>query len=155
MTWVKQYREYTSGAVERLGSVIDSTRNALHNERERIINVVLSGHISDGQSGSSQSGSGQATSDEPPPPVYEAPHDDNQHLNLPNIPTNITPASSIVSLPMEGGHSPLLSTTPVHNPNSPPHPITPVLDLPAIHISNDDAAPTYVSTNTNNPFTRQ
>ncbi|KAI8889634.1 hypothetical protein K501DRAFT_170616, partial [Backusella circina FSU 941] len=153
MTWVKQYREYTEGAVERLGVVIDSTRNALHNERERIINVVLSGHTTDGQSGSGA----QPTSDEPPPPVYEAPHEqeNDQHLNLPDIPTNLTPASSVVSLPMEAGHSPLLSAvTPSHNPNAPPQPITPILDLPAIHISSNDDAPAYVSTNTNNPFTR-
>ncbi|GAA5799065.1 hypothetical protein HPULCUR_004474 [Helicostylum pulchrum] len=158
LTWVKQYLDYTTGAIERLNTALESTKLALEKERCRIIEAVLAGYVD-----SSSSSAGLPTftttdhdANELPPPVYEAPPtslDSNtlHQNNMPNIPTNITPTSSLSNFPLND-HSPVIPDalpSPVDS-SAPPHPITPVFG--DTHINNTPNNQPYVSSNSNNPF---
>lgn len=133
LTWVKEYHEYTKGAIIRLDAVIETTTVALQNERRRIMDAVLAGHVDTSGSSSSY----QPSSNDPPPPVYEAPPAEynsdttRQSSNeLPSIPANLSPSPSFPHIPMSDSSSPLLP--PAHlatnpNPSVPPQPISPVL----------------------------
>lgn len=158
LTWVKEYHEYTKGAIIRLDAVIETTTVALQNERRRIMDAVLAGHVdTSGSSSSYQPGS--SSSNDPPPPVYEAPPAEynsdttRQSSNeLPSIPANLSPSPSFPHIPMSDSSSPLLPPTHLAtnpNPSVPPQPISPVL-------GHTDTSPPhqqgYVSHNANNPF---
>lgn len=150
LTWVKQYLDYATTALGRLNVALDSTKAALDNERRRIIEAVLA---------SSNAGTNVPLfttsyhgNDEPPPPVYEAPVEINntqqsQQNSLPNIPNNLTPATSIsdFSLSSSSPVMPAAQHLSVTDNTMPPHPITPVF-------GNTDISPSYVSSNVNNPF---
>lgn len=163
LTWVKQYLDYTTGAIERLSTAVETTKTALEKERRRIIDSVLEGY--NGSSASSSSRTELPTfhhhdTNELPPPVYEAPptitttgpaagsaEPHPNQVSMPDIPNNITPASSISNFPLNE-HSPVIPPalpSPVDN-SAPPHPITPVFGNTLLN------QPSYISTNTNNPF---
>lgn len=132
-----------------------------------------------------------------PPPVYEAPPVDEQYNNqnqgtaqqdqhLPVIPSNLSPSTSFSNLPEMNGNnnnnnnnaiinSPLLPP-PTNsynntNTNTPPHPITPILENANVPLTNNvsitattpptpplststnhNNQQTYISHNVNNPF---
>jgi hypothetical protein len=151
LTWVKQYLEYATTALGRLNVALDSTKVALDNERRRIIEAVLAS--SNGTNVPSFTTSYHSSNDDPPPPVYEAPVEQNnkntqhQQNNLPNIPNNLTPATSLSDFPLND-NSPIMLAAEhlsVTDNTAPPHPITPVF-------GNTDISPSYVSSNVNNPF---
>jgi hypothetical protein len=173
MTWVKQYLDYTTGAVIRLNEALENTKKALETERCRIMDAVLAGQL-DGQGDSSSSSNNvDILINEPPPPVYEAPLGEQNEENLPSIPSNLTPTSSLSNFPLGGDHSPLLPPANIHAVNVdntvPPHPITPILigdtnTSPSTTINNTAnhnnmgqqqqhlQPQPYVSHNVNNPF---
>ncbi|CEP17457.1 hypothetical protein [Parasitella parasitica] len=156
LTWVKQYKDYATGALVRLNTAVITIMESLKDERKRIMDAVLAGHTSGGGASSSS-----APTDNPPlfstthhgpndlpPPVYEAPPVDEQYSNrnpgtaqqdqhLPVIPPNLTPVSSMSNLSINDSNnnntaisSPLIpSAVSLDNNNiTPPHPITPVLE---------------------------
>lgn len=143
LTWVKQYLEYTKGAIIRLEEAIESTKKNLETERKRIFEVVSAGYMdTSGSSPSNQPGlppfstSYNSQNNEPPPPVYEAPttdHGDNRlglpPNDLPAIPGNLTPSTSFSNFPIENSNSPLIPAATLVNTNSsaPPRPISPVI----------------------------
>ncbi|KAI9486513.1 MAG: hypothetical protein EXX96DRAFT_549342 [Benjaminiella poitrasii] len=145
LTWVKQYKEYASGAITRLETAAELTRKSLATERRRIMDSVLAGYV-DQPSGSSSSTAVQnlfdtsSATNDLPPPVYEAPpaidayqdghHQENEDNQLPAIPDNLTPISHFSQLSINNDDSnstftPGLSTT---NTTIPPQPITPIIN---------------------------
>lgn len=180
LTWVKQYIDYTIGAIARLNTAVESAQENLDNERRRIMDSVLAGHIY------GESSNNDILINEPPPPVYEAPPaeytstaagtQENQQDHLPVIPSNITPSSSLPNFSLVGDHSPLIPAATVataanSNNTLPPHPITPVfgdtnlspsttvpiniLDSNHSPANNQQSSPSYISHNVNNPFSHQ
>lgn len=150
ITWVKQYLQYTTTALGRLDEALNSTKTALDNERRRIIEAVLAS--SNGASLPSFTTTYHG-SNEPPPPVYEAPAENNSNLqqnqqnHLPDIPNNLTPATSMSDFPLDidSPVMPAAQHLSATDSNAPPHPITPVF-------GNTNMSPSYVSSNVNNPF---
>lgn len=176
LTWVKEYHEYTKGAIIRLDAVIETTTASLQNERRRIMDAVLAGHV-DNTSGAGSSSDlplfqttfHGGSSNEPPPPVYEAPPAEynsgtrpggSSPNELPSIPANLSPSPSFPNIPMSDSSSPLLPPAHLANPNPsvPPQPISPVLGhtdtSPVVPTNNqqpyDNSNITYNNYNNNN-----
>ncbi|KAI8069936.1 hypothetical protein BC940DRAFT_325684 [Gongronella butleri] len=83
--WVRQYLRYTEGAIERLKEASETTQTSLLQERRRIIDKILrqepavDGPLFDGDE-----------ADLPPPPLYEAPQNEEQTAPInPLIPLDI------------------------------------------------------------------
>ncbi|KAI8644742.1 hypothetical protein BD408DRAFT_430252 [Parasitella parasitica] len=144
LTWVKQYKDYAAGALVRLNTAVNAIMGSLKAQRERIMDTVLAGHTGGASSA--------APSDNPPlfsttyhghndlpPPVYEAPPVDEQYSNqnqgteqqeqqLPVIPQNLTPVSSLSNLSINDNTALVPPNTSLdHSTVTPPHPITPLL----------------------------
>ncbi|KAI9312402.1 hypothetical protein BX666DRAFT_1987127 [Dichotomocladium elegans] len=136
--WVRHYLQYAQGAAERLQVAIESTRNALENERRRIFEGILSGEPIQAM--------GSANID--PPPKYEAPPDINNTAlsgggeQPPRIPESaLSPPSPTRSLSASDSSPVLSNARPVSQPpRQPPIPATPPQP--------------YVAQNGHNPFLR-
>lgn len=124
--WIRDYMQYTEGALSRLQVAIDSTQNALENERRRIVDHVLSGSSAD----AFQTGAAAADIEEPPP-MYEGPPEgppeDTAASAAPPPPTvpNVPPAAT--ASPSSFGSnasSPYLPASPHHHlaASAPPTP---------------------------------
>lgn len=151
LQWVRHYKQYAEGAQGRLQVAIESTRNALHNERRRIVDGILSGQPVDGFDGTSSS------TDYPdqPPPMYEAPPDTNNAATAP--PT--IPQEAMLS-PPSPSNSTLSNTPPTASRplSNPPQQLSPAQPPPPPLANGDHIPPTsaipppYKSQNTHNPF---
>ncbi|ORZ03305.1 hypothetical protein BCR43DRAFT_483104 [Syncephalastrum racemosum] len=95
LRWVRQYIQYTEGALERLKIAVDSVRASLETERRRIVEGILSGEPVDGRA--------DDVFDQPPP-MYEAPPEDEEAptADVPAVPSPLQPTSrqSIPSSPL-------------------------------------------------------
>ncbi|KAI9255799.1 hypothetical protein BDA99DRAFT_517670 [Phascolomyces articulosus] len=165
LQWVRHYLHYTEGALQRLGVAIESTQNALENERRRIVDGVLSGQPVDGLAGYGGGGSSsspqepQLQLDDAPPPMYASPPDPNTN-NLATIPS----IPSDVHLPPPSPTSTLdNATTPTHTSThslSPPlqhfqqqrPPSQPPTAYPPPSPTTSNTTPPYTAHNTHNPF---
>ncbi|KAJ8663259.1 hypothetical protein O0I10_000497 [Lichtheimia ornata] len=150
LQWIRHYKQYAEGAQGRLQVAIESTRNALHNERRRIVDGILSGQPVDGFGGTS-------SSDYPdqPPPMYEAPPPDTN--NAAAAPPTI-PQDAMLS-PPSPSNSTLSNNTPPSSsrPLSHPPPQVSPAQPPPPPLANGDhippaTPPKYKSQNTHNPF---
>lgn len=152
LQWVRHYKQYAEGAQDRLQVAIESTRNALHNERRRIVDGILSGQPVDGFDGTSSS------TDYPdqPPPMYEAPPPDTN--NAATAPPTI-PQEAMLS-PPSPSNSTLSNTPPTASRplSNPPQQLSPAQPPPPPLANGDHIPPTsaipppYKSQNTHNPF---
>ncbi|KAG0179824.1 hypothetical protein DFQ29_001633 [Apophysomyces sp. BC1021] len=139
MTWVRQYIQYTDGALGRLNGAIGTTKDALEKERQRIFEGVMSGNFTEASSSS------QVVHHDQSPPVYEAPPptQNQQTPSLPQIPQDM--------MPMATTSTPSFNSSPFSPPTSLPlasnHPPRPI--SPATPGTNGTS---YVSYNANNPF---
>lgn len=161
-TWVKQYKDYATGAVIRLNEAVDNMKQSLGNERRRIIDTVLAGNMGNPTSTSF------AGNYDLPPPVYEAPPADNQQQEVPAIPSNMSPTSSNNSsgnlIDATDTSSATVASPALLNVSAPPQPITPVMGNTTISpILDSNTALTnqtneqvhhqpYKTHNVNNPF---
>ncbi|KAI8327048.1 hypothetical protein EDC96DRAFT_532995 [Choanephora cucurbitarum] len=142
LTWVKQYKEYATGALVRLEEAIVNVKRSLEQERCRIVEDVLAGRPTTEASRSTAI----------PPPVYEAPPpmEASHHASssstdsMPQVPAHImAPSPTYSHLPlMDTKSNPFLEDLEPTQPSSsssssshPPQPIEP-----------------YISHNVNNPF---
>ncbi|KAI8373772.1 hypothetical protein BD560DRAFT_327816, partial [Blakeslea trispora] len=151
LSWVRQYKEYATGALIRLEEAIVNVKKSVEEERCRIIEDVLAGRSTTESSAAVM----------PPPPVYEAPpstassrqeHPDTKgNMSLPEVPANIMPSPTYSHLPLKSSSNPFLddieqtSDQPSSSSSNPPQPIAPVTE----HTSS------YKSSNVNNPFNKQ
>lgn len=138
LKWIRQYKDYATGAVTSLNMALITAKESLSKERARIMDAVVSGQIQSTGDSSNNGDLPPLFSIQPPtdvpPPVYEAPPPaiDDQNLNtleLPSIPSGVSsPATSFIDLPSQVG---------------------PSSNTPSINSGHEEA---YTSHNVNNPF---
>ncbi|KAI9497491.1 hypothetical protein BDB00DRAFT_784819 [Zychaea mexicana] len=146
--WVRHYLRYTEGALQRLDVAINSTQNALENERRRIADGVLSGQPVDGMAG------GVDEPDDQPPPMYESPPDANAAsiTAIPSIPSDVhLPPPSPTSTLENGGTLTPFTTASSSNSASQRPPSQPPAPYPLPSPPSSSSTP-YVTQNTHNPF---
>ncbi|KAM3580870.1 hypothetical protein VKS41_006927 [Umbelopsis sp. WA50703] len=131
--WVRQYIRYIEGCHRNLGQVVTVTKRNLDDERFRICSEGLEGTLEDTDRG--------MLPDEPPP-IYEPPTD----VTIPPAAPPPNPGMAHLDLPRtEFDASSIGSISPRLSPREP----SPAFETDAIP---SDPAPSYSTTNPNNPF---